>query len=167
MPLLQDVDALLLLALAISSKRRPAELEEIMAATDLIQGVVPADVRLVDSFARLADHGLICAEGNGFLLTPAAQKIMAGQSRKAEAAQRLQSIKDRFAAYEPAGEPIAERQPIRLTVKQVCTAILAYRESVKSTAKNLLPPKPKEAEGDNSRPGQHRRKPLPARRRKD
>lgn len=163
MPLLHDIDPLLLLALAVSSKRRPAELEEIIAATDLIQGVVPSDLRLVDSFARLADQGLICADGNGFLLTPEAQKIMAGQSRKADTAQRLQSIKDRFAAY----EPIGEHKPIQLTVKQMCTAILAYRESVKGTARNLLTPKPKEAEGDNSRPGQHRRKPLPARRRKD
>lgn len=163
MPLLQDIDALLLLALAMSSKRRPAELEEIIAATDLIQGIVPADVRLVDSFAHLADHGLICAEVGGFLLTPAAQKIMAGQSRKADAAQRMQSIKDRFAAYEATGG----HPPIRLTTREVCAAILAYRASAKSTASKLPPPKPTAGDGDNSRPGQHRRKPRPARRRKD
>jgi hypothetical protein len=159
---LQDIDALLLLSLAVSSKRRPAELIEIIAATDLIQGVVPSDLRLVEAFSRLAERGLICARDGGFMLTPDAQTVMTGQSRKADSAQRIQSIKDRFSAY----ESTSGHAPIVLTVKEVCTAILAYRESVKSPGKNLLTPRPDAAKDDSPRPGQRQRKPLPARRRK-
>ncbi len=163
MPPLQDVDALLLLSLAVSSKRRPAELVEIIAAIDLIQGVVPSDLRLVEAFSRLAERGLICARDGGFMLTPDAQKIMTGQSRKAEPAQRMQSIKDKFAGY----VSTSEHPPIVLTVKEVCTAILAYRDSAKNASKNLLAPKPNAAKDDSPRPGQRQRKPLAARRRKD
>ena len=159
---LQDIDALLLLSLAVSSKRRPAELIEIIAATDLIQGVVPSDLRLVEAFSRLAERGLICAQDGGFMLTPDAQKVMVGQSRKADAAQRMQSIKDKFSAH----EPTSGHTPIVLTVKEVCAAILAYRESVKSPGKNLLTPRPNAAKDESPRPGQRQRKPLPARRRK-
>ena len=160
---LQDVDALLLLSLAVSSKRRPAELIEIIAATDLIQGVVPSDLRLVEAFSRLAERGLICAQDGGFMLTPDAQKVMIGQSRKADAAQRMQSIKDKFSAY----ESTSEHSPIQLTVKEVCTAILAYRAAGKSAGRNMLTPKPNPAKADSPRPGQRQRKPLAPRRRKD
>lgn len=163
MPPLHDIDALLLLSLAVSSKRRPAELIEIIAATDLIQGVVPSELRLVEAFSRLAERGLICARDGGFMLTPDAQKIMTGQSRKADAAQRMQSIKDKFSVY----ESNSEHTPILLTAKEVCTAILAYRDSVKGAGRNLLAPRPNAAKDDSPRPGQRQRKPLPARRRKD
>ena len=158
-----DVDALLLLSLAVSSKRRPAELVEIISAIDLIHGVVPAESRLVEAFSRLAVCGLICAQDSGFLLTPEAQKIMTGQSKKADSAQRMQSIKDKLSAYESTGE----HTPIVLTAKQVCVAILAHRADKNIAGKNLLTPKPQAADADKSRPGQRQRKPLPARRRKD
>lgn len=160
---IHDVDVLLLLALALSSKRRPAELVEIVAAADVIQGVIPSELRLVDAFSRLAAHGLICEQDGGFTLTPEAQKIMAGSSRKADTEKRIASIKEKLAAYESTGEC----PPIQLTAKQVCTAILAHRDSSKITGKNLLVPKPKAAESNTTRPGQRQRKPLPARRRKD
>ena len=163
MPPLNDIDALLLLSLAVSSKRRPAEFIEIIAATDLIQGVVPSELRLVEAFSRLAERGLICARDGGFMLTPDAQKIMTGQSRKVDAAQRMQSIKDKFSAY----ESNSEHAPILLTAKEVCTAILAYRDSVKGPGRNLLAPRPNAVRDDSPRPGQRQRKPLPARRRKD
>ena len=162
MPPPPDADALLLLSLAVSSKRRPAELVEIIAAMDLMQEVVPAETRLVEAFARLAMRGLICAREGGFLLTPEAQEIMTGQSKKADSAQRLQSIRDKLSAYTPA----SEHPPIVLTAKQVCAAILAHREAKKIAGKNLLTPKAKATE-TAPRPGQRQRKPLPARRRKD
>jgi hypothetical protein len=40
-----DVDALLLIATTLSSKRRPAELVEIIAAADLLQVAIPAAPR--------------------------------------------------------------------------------------------------------------------------
>ena len=162
MPPPPDVDALLLLSLAVSSKRRPAELVEIISAMDLMQEVVPAETRLVEAFARLAMRGLICAQEGGFLLTPEAQEIMTGQSKKADSAQRMQSIKDKLSAY----TPVSEHPPIVLTAKQVCAAILAHREAKKIAGKNLLTPKTKTTE-TAPRPGQRQRKPLPARRRKD
>ena len=159
---IHDVDALLLLSLALSSKRRPAELIEIIAAADLLHDPVPSELRLIDAFARLAINGLISAQEGRFALTAEAQKILTGQSKKADTAQRIQSIKDKLAAYEAS----AEHPPIELTPKEVCSAILAHREAAKSTLKNLLVAKPKPAETASQRPGQRQRKPLPAARRK-
>jgi hypothetical protein len=163
MQLIHDVDVLLLLALALSSKRRPAELSEIVAATDLLQGAVPSETRLVEAFARLGANGLVCEQEGGFLLTPEAQKIITGTSRKADTEQRMQSIRDKLSAYEPAGD----HPPIKLAAKTVCAAILAHRDSAKITGKNMLVPKPKPADTNGPRPGQRQRRPLPARRRKD
>ena len=160
---IHDVDVLLLLALALSSKRRPAELIEIVAATDLLQGAVPSETRLVEAFSRLAANGLTCEQDGGFMLTPEAQKIITGTSRKADTEQRMQSIRDKLSVYEPTGD----LTPIRLTAKTVCAAILAHRDSAKITGKNLLVPKPKPADATGPRPGQRQRRPLPARRRKD
>ena len=160
---IHTIDPILLLALAMASKRRPAELIEIIAAIDLTQTVVPSELRLIEAFSRLATHGLICAQEGGFSLTPEAEKIMAGQSRKADADQRLQSIRDKLSAYEPTGE----HPPIVLTAKTVCTAILEQRAAAKMTAKNLLVPKPNATDAATPRPGQRQRKPLAARRRKD
>ena len=70
---IHDTDVLLLLSLALSSKRRPAELIEIVAAAEIVQGVIPANVRLIESFSRLSQCGLICAQGSGFTLTAEAQ----------------------------------------------------------------------------------------------
>ena len=50
---------LLLLAIGLASKRRPAEPLEIVAAIDLIQGNIPAEAKLSEAIARLAVHGLI------------------------------------------------------------------------------------------------------------
>lgn len=160
---IHDVDVLLLLSLALASKRRPAELVEIVAATDLLQVAVPSETRLVEAFSRLAENGLIVEQDGGFTLTPEAQSIMTGTSRKADTEQRLQSVRDKLSAYEPKGE----HPPIRLTAKTVCAAILAQRDSAKIPGKNLLVPKPKPADTSSPRPGQRQRRPLPARRRKD
>ncbi len=163
MQAIHDVDVLLLLALALSSKRRPAQLSEIVAATDLLQGAVPSETRLVEAFARLGANGLASEHDGAFLLTPEAQKIITGTSRKADTEQRMQSIRDKLSAYEPAGD----LPPIQLAAKTVCAAILAHRDSAKITGKNLLVPKPKPADSTGPRPGQRQRRPLPARRRKD
>lgn len=156
-----DVDALLLLAMALSSKRRPAELVEIMAAVDLIQGAIPAEAKLAEAFQRLAVHGLIGDEGGRFMLSADAQKIITGLPKKAEMAERVFDIKQRLAAHDAKGEHAA----IVLTVEQLGAAIAAHRTSGQGAGQNLLMPKPKTAEIENKRAG-HWRKPASARRRK-
>jgi hypothetical protein len=154
-----DVDALLLLAISLASKRRPAELVEIIAAGDLIQGAVCSERDLAEAFHRLSAHGLICELGGGYALTPEAQKLMTGQKR-ADAHERVFGIKDNLTAYNPAGE----HTPIQVTVEQLAAAVMAHQTAKSSPGRNLFVPKPKPAELDSKRPG--RRKPLPVRRRK-
>lgn len=156
-----DVDSLLILATALSSKRRPADLVEIVAAADLVQNNIPNEPKLVEAFDRLAKHGLIKAEGRGFVLTPAAQDIVSGMPRKAETPERLFAIKDKLSLYNVKGE----HEGIVLTTAAVTAAIQAHRAAEKTTAKNLLVPKPKPEE-EAPRPGQRQRKPMPARKRK-
>ena len=160
---IHDIDVLLLLSLALSSKRRPAELIEIVAAAEIVQGVIPANVRLIESFSRLSQCGLICAQGSGFTLTAEAQKVMANPSRTADTARRIAGIQEKLAAYEAEAGVHA---PILLSAKEVSVAILAHRASTKRGGTTLLAPKPT-AESGKARPGQRRRKPLAANRAKD
>lgn len=159
---IHDVDALLLLATALSAKRRPAELVEIMAAIDLLQGNIPAEAKLSEAISRLAVHGLLVEAAGGIALTPEAQEIVEHLPKKAEAAERLFIIKERLAAYNARGE----HATILLGVEQLKAAMQAHRAAGQSGAKNLLVPKPKPAE-EVKRPGQRQRRPAPARRRKD
>ena len=77
-----DVDALLLIATTLASKRRPAELVEIIAAMDLLQVAIPDESRLVEAFEHLGKHGMICAGESGFSLTDDAEKVMAEQPKR-------------------------------------------------------------------------------------
>ncbi len=157
-----DIDALLLLATALASKRRPAALVDIVAAVDLHQAAIPTAAKIAESVERLARHGLLVETEGCLALTPAAQQMVADQPRKAEAAERLFGIRERLSAHPSKGE----HAPVLLVVEQVTTAIETHRAAAQGGAKNLLVPKPK-PEGDQKRPGQRQRKPLPARRRKD
>lgn len=157
-----DFDALLILATALASKRRPAELAEIMAAADLLQASIPSGAKLAEAFERLARNGLLCAADGGFCLTPDAQVIVVPPSRKVESDERLYVIKERLSAYPVKGE----HPPILLTQEELAAAILQHRQAGEGAGKNLLVPKPK-PEAEKKRPGQRQRKPLPARRRKD
>lgn len=160
---IHDIDVLVLLALALASKRRPAELVEIVAAAEVIQGVTPANIRLIESFARLATNGLICAQDGGFTLTAEAQKLMDSTSRTSNTSRRIASIKEKLASYEAK----QAHAPILLSAKDLSTAILAHRVSSKTAGSNtLLAPKPAAGNGA-TRPGQRQRKPRPARQRKD
>ena len=160
-----DVDALLLLATALSSKRRPAELVEVVAAVDLLQGGIPSERKLVEAFARMSAHGLLASAADGFVLTAAAQALMAGQPAKGEVPGRIQAMKAALGAYNPA----AELPPLELALKDVSAAIAAHKGAGEGAGKNLLVPKPKPAEADRKhhgpRPGQRARKPAPPRRR--
>lgn len=154
-----DVDAFLLLAIAVSSKRRPAELVEIIAAGDLIQGAVCSELDLIESFSRLSVNGLICELDGGYTLTPDAQLILAAQRKSADAHERVGSIKGKLSAYDPKGEHPAS-QP---GSEQIAAAVLAHQTAKNSAVRNLFVPKPKPAEIDSKRPG--KRKPLVKRRR--
>jgi hypothetical protein len=157
-----DFDALLLLAVALSSKRRPADLVEIMAAADLIQGNIPTESKLSDAFSRLAVHGLLIEQDGGYALTPDAQKLVESVPRKVESAERIFHTRDFLSEYITRGE----HANVLVTAEQIKLAIQAHRTAGLSKAKNLLIPKPKPAEAP-SRPGQRQRRPAPQRRRKD
>ncbi len=159
---IHDVDALLLLATALSSKRRPAELLEIMAAIDLLHGNIPAEAKLSEAIARLAGCGLMIEAGSGLALTPDAQKMVERLPKKGDAAEHLFLVKDRLAAYTVKGEHAA----VAIAEEALRAAMLAHRAAAAGAGKNLLVPKPKPAE-TTKRPGQRQRKPVPARRRKD
>lgn len=159
---IHDVDALLLLATALSSKRRPAGLVEVMAAIDLINNNIPAEPKLAEAIARLAVHGLLCGSADGLALTPAAQQIIENLPRKVENEERLFSIKDQLSMHNAK----AESPVIDVTTEALRAAMLAHRAEAASTAKNLLVPKPKPEDKSVQRPGQRQRKPLPAARKR-
>ncbi len=159
---IHDVDVLLLLATALSAKRRPAELVEIMAAIDLLQGNIPAEAKLSEGIARLAGNGLMIEAGSGLALTPDAQKLVEGPPRKGDAAEHLFLVKNRLSEYKVKGEHAA----ILIAEEQLTAAMLAHRAAAAGAARNLLVPKPKPAE-TAKRPGQRQRKPVPARRHRD
>lgn len=157
---IHDTDPLLLLAVALAAKRRPAELLEIVAAVDLLQGKIPGETKFAETLARLAVAGLIVAADGGLALTPAAQKLIEVLPHKREAGEQLLALKDGLAAYAPG----PEQPPVVVEGAAVLAAILAHRAAAKSGAKNLLVPKPKPT--DTARPGQRQRKPAPARRKR-
>ncbi len=152
-----DVDALLLLAIAISSKRRPAELAEIIAANDLIHGSVSLKSELSEAFRRLSLHGLIVQAETGYALAPAALNMMSSGRKKAGNDERLLALKVALAACN-----IKAVHPVMLVSEaQLSAAIHEHQASGEHAGKNLLVPKPK-AVVDPKRP--QRRKPLPSRR---
>jgi len=158
-----DVDAILLLALSLAAKRRPAELVEIIAAAELTQGAIPSDAKLSDAFYRLSEYGLICAQDGGYTLTPDAQLMLTGHAKKALTPERIYDIKEHLSDFHLNGE----RAIILLTVEQIAEAIAAHQTAKKSTGRNLLIPKPKPAE-DLKRPGQRKPyKSFATRRRKE
>lgn len=162
MQTIHDVDVLLLLATLHAAKRKPAELLEIVAAIDLVQGNVPAAPKLCEAFARLATFGLLVARDGGFALTPDAETMVTRLPKRADTAERLFIIKDKLSEYSPHGEHAA----VSVGEADVNAAIAAHRAAAALAVKNLLVPKPK-PEAEKHRPGQRQRKPMPARKRKD
>lgn len=134
-----DIDAVILMATTLSSKRRPSELVEIVAAADLIQGAIPFVDKLGDAMQRLSRFGLIRAAEDGFTLTAAAETIMASLPKKAGTEELIAALKAELAAYGPTEEWPA----VVPTQAQLGEAIRAHKASRKSPGKNLLMPKPK------------------------
>lgn len=145
---IHDIDALLLLAVGLASKRHTAELSEIVAAAELIQGAIPAARKLAEAFHRLSAHGLLCEAQGRFALTAAAQAIISGLPKKADSDERLFVVKQNLHAYQPA----AEQSPAEVSEAQVDAAIEGHRASARGAGDNLMMPRPKPAEGDGRRP---------------
>lgn len=156
---IHDSDALLLLALALSSKRKPADLVEIVTATDLLHGSTPLASKLCAAFARLAEHGLIEAPEGRFALTPAGQATLAGQPAKADTAARLFAIKEKLASVSPTGEPLS----VLPSEAEITAALKAFGAARRAAA--MSQPKPKAVDEPPKRPGQWRNKRAAAPRR--
>jgi len=153
---IHDVDVLLLHATAMAAKRRPAEMQEIMAAIDLIQRNIPSEEKLVDAFVRLGQAGLLVADGERVGLTPVAEGLIRILPRKGEYDQRLFELRGLLGAHQP-----KETCPaIVIEAATLRAAMQAHRGSAAGAGKNLLMPKPK-PEAPQGRPGQRQRKPLP------
>jgi hypothetical protein len=152
---IHDVDVLLLMSTALATKRRPAELVEIMAAMDLLHGSIPLDVDVAAAFQRLSTEGLLAEEAGGYTLTPQGLELMGGvrNKRKAETAERLLAIREQLAGYRPRAEGL----PIHLATEAVGAAIQAHRSFLKAPGRNMLVPKPKAATDRPKPPGQWRR----------
>ncbi|MBA3034650.1 MAG: hypothetical protein KKF85_02505 [Gammaproteobacteria bacterium] len=136
---IHDLDVIILMATTLASKRRPAQLVEIVAAADLLQGTIPFVEKLGEAIRRLSVFGLISATENGFMLTPIAQELMAKQSKKADTEELVITIKSDLAAYDPKDDI----PPILLPEAELSAAILAHKASRKARSQNLLMPKPK------------------------
>jgi hypothetical protein len=139
MRLTPDIDVVTLMATALSAKRRPASLLELVAAAELLQGFVPTGEKLTEAIERLSSIGLIEAAEDGFALTQHGQKIAAEPPKKADTEQRMAIVKDSLAAYRATGEHPA----ILLPQGQVTAAILAHKTSRRTPVKNLLMPRAK------------------------
>ena len=134
-----DIDAIILMATTLSSKRRPAELIEIVAAADLLQGSIPFVEKLAEAIQRLSGAGLISASEGCFTLTAIGHGIMAKQHKKASTEELLITVKNDLAAY----SPIEDYPVILVPPEQLVAAIQAHKATRKAGGKNLLMPKPK------------------------
>ncbi|MCG2578296.1 hypothetical protein LZ012_14975 [Dechloromonas sp. XY25] len=157
---IHDHDPLLLLATALAAKRRPAELLEIMAAIDLVQGNIPAEGKLSEAFSRLGLCGLLVERDGGLALTPGAEQLIEALPGKGDMADRLIALRGLLASY-----VASEGAAIAIAPESLREAMLAHRAAAATTAKNLLVPKPK-PEQAQARPGQRQRKPMPKQRKR-
>jgi len=158
-----DVDSLLLLATALASKRRPAELIEIMGAADLVQESVPAAPVLAEAFRSLSMRGLLIEVGDCFALTADALAMIEALSKKLDHGKQLLALKTALATYAPS----AEHPSIELSAERFSTTLQAFRASGKGAGKNLLMPKPKVVEAPKKkRPGPWQGKAATAAKRK-
>lgn len=135
---IHDFDALLLLATALAAKRRPATLQEILAAADVLERI-PPESKLGEAFNRLAANGLLRESEGAYGLTAAGEKAVSGLPAKAEKEERIALVKENLHHYRPVGE----HAPIIITSEQFKAAFAAHRAAAKSPVKNVLMPKPK------------------------
>ena len=134
-----DVDAILLLSLAVAAKRRPADLDAIITAIDLAHDTIPAANKLSDAFARLSAYGLIIETGDGYTLSADAQEMMANQRKTDDTLKKMFRLKEHLADYHLKGE----HTTIQIHPDQLLAAIKAYKAGKATTPRSWLMPKPK------------------------
>jgi hypothetical protein len=132
-----EIEAGILMAATLASKRRPAALVDIVAAADLILGFIPFAEKLGAALERLSVRGLVCQSESGFTLTEAGRSMMSKQPRKASQEELIAAVTDSLAAWRPR----SEQPPILLNVEALDIAIRAHQANRK-TGKSLLMPKP-------------------------
>lgn len=135
---IHDIDAVILMAITLAAKRRPAPLVEIVAAADLIQGMIPFESKLSSAIATLSRHGLIRADGEGFTLCQTALALVTDLPNKVDTPTQLAVLREKMAAYHPRREsPV-----IDIPAEQLVAAVSAHKQARKTPAKNLAMPKP-------------------------
>ena len=134
-----DINATLILSLAMTAKRRPADLPEIAAAISLLQGKVPAVSQLSDAFARLSACGLIVGIDAGYTLSADAQQMLADQRNKDDNEKKVSRIAEHLARYKCKGEHPA----LQVGPEQLLAAVREHKAASNSPGKNLLASKPK------------------------
>lgn len=132
-----DVDAILLLSLAVAAKRRPADLIEVATAIALAQETMPSSSKLSDGFARLSAYGLIVELDGGYTLSADAQKMMESQRKKDDHAKRIYRLKEHLADYHLQGE----HPTILIHPDNIQAAVDAQLKAKKLGVRNLLMPK--------------------------
>lgn len=132
-----DLDAGILMAVTLSSKRRPAALIEIVAAADLILGFVPFAEKVVAAIERLSARGLIGMSEDGLVLTDVGLEMMSKQPRKGSQEDILAAVKGSLTAWRPR----AEYPPVLLALEEIDSAIRTHK-ATRKTGKNVLMPKP-------------------------
>lgn len=133
-----DPDAVILTATLLSSKRRPAQLVDVVAAADLIQGFVPFPEKLGAAIERLSAQGLIVAAEGGLTLTGAARELLAKLPAKLGPQDLAAAVGDSLAGWRPR----AGHAPLVLEQQELGAAVRAYKAIRKAPGKNLLMPKP-------------------------
>ena len=159
MTLIYDVDALLILSIELAAKRRPAELVDIVAASELLNRAIPSEAKLIEAFARLSARGLIQAAEDGYVLHPTVQAALSKLPRKAEADERLFTAKQLLADLKDS--LAATATPLTLAADALSAALTAHRATANLIGKkNLFMPKPEPQATATKGPGFRQRKPL-------
>lgn len=134
-----DIDAAVLLGVALSAKRRPARLVEVMAAADMLQGFIPFETKLGDALFRLSIHGLVDAAEDGYVLTEVGQELAAEVPNKDDPADRIARMKDLLVDFRAR----ATYAGIEMTSEQYRQALVEHQADKTNGGRNVLMPKPK------------------------
>lgn len=150
---IHDADVLLLLAITIASKRKPAMLDEVVVALGMIQPRLPGETKILDAFGRLSSHGLILARDEGFTLSNDAEKTMASLPKKGDTAERVHNLKEKLSAYAASATHVA----VQPSAADLDAAIIAWRASLPPPTKTEVHEQRKERQKElgreaNSRP---------------
>ena len=112
---------------------------EIVTATSLAQGAIPAAPLLSDAFARLSACGLIVDIGGGYTLSADAQAMLANRRKNDDNEKALSLIMEHLAKYPCKGD----HPSIQVGEEQLRDAVKASRAASIGPVKSLLASKPR------------------------